>query len=177
MLISSFSNFFDFEIVRFFQESLSYGTLLSSTDPQHYIFYWPTGCLFGTLPFSVGPVAVPMVSTIYGTLPSSIGSLALSMVHTLITSTSPLAISMVHYYILLANWLSIVHYHLLLAQWLSLWYNTIFTGPLAISTVLYYLLLAHWPCLWYTTIFYWFNDPPYGTLLSSTGPLAISMVH
>ena len=87
------------------------------------IFYWPTGSIYGTLPSSPSPVA-----------PSHV---------TLPFSTGPLAVSMVHYYLLLANWL-------------SLWYTTIIywptgylygiqlssTGPLTLSRVLYYLLLA-----------------------------------
>ena len=126
------------------------------------IFYWPTGSLYGTLPTFPSPVA-PCAT--YVTLPFS---------------TGPLAVSMVHYCLLL----------LLLANWLSLWYTTIFywpngylygtqlssTGPLALSGVLYYLLLAismvhyyllvsHWLYLWYTTIFYWSTGFIYDTQL------------
>ena len=97
-----------------------------------------------------------------------------------------------------------VHYLFLLAHWLPLWYTLIFywptgpsyythlssTGPLAlpiihiylllahwpphVSAVHYYLLLAHWLSLWYTTIFYWPTGPPYVTLQSSPGPVALS---
>ena len=97
------------------------------------IFYWPTGTPYGTLLSFPGQVAHS-----YGTLSFSSSSLAVSVVH-------------------------------------------------------YYLLLAHCLFLWYTLIFYWPIGPPYctqqfstgqlapiylcGTLLSSTGPLAISMVH
>ena len=57
-----------------------------------------------------------------------------------------------------------IHFHLLLAHWTSLWYTQ-------------YLLLAHWLSLVYTTIYYWPIGCLYGTLLSSTGPLVLSMVH
>ena len=36
---------------------------------------------------------------------------------------------------------------------------------------------SHWISLWYTIISYWHTSNPYVTLLSSTGPLDISMVH
>ena len=95
-----------------------------------------------------------------------------------------------------------VHCPLLLTHWLSLWYTTLSywptgyqfgillssTDPLDISMVHYLLLLAHWISLLYTSIFYWptgylFGTIPspignhYGTLLPSSGPLEISMVH
>ena len=124
------------------------------------IFYWPTGTPYVRLLSSPGPVAQS-----YGTLPFS---------------TGPLAVSVVHYYILLAHWL-------------SLWYTLIFlwptgpsyctqlssTSPLPphVSVVHYYLLLTHWLSLWYITIFFLPTGYLYGTLLPSTGPLAISMVH
>ena len=79
-----------------------------------------------------------------------------------------------------------VHYYLLLAHWISLWYTTAPIGPLAILMVHYTFLLTHWLSLWYTTIFYWslwyttLSCWPtrylYCTLLSSTGPLDISLV-
>ena len=109
---------------------------------------------------SPGPVAQS-----YGTLPFS---------------TGPLAVSVIHYY-------------LLLAHWLSLWYTLIFlwpTGPSFctqlsptyplpphVSVVHYYLLLAHWLSLCYITIFFLPTGYLYDTLLPSTGPLSISMVH
>ena len=94
-----------------------------------------------------------------------------------------------------------VHYYLILAQWLSLWYTTLSywptrylyctllssTCPLDISLVQYplllaiimvhsYLLLAHWKSQWYTPLFNR-HTGYFITLLSSTGPLYISMVH
>ena len=107
---------------------------------------------------------------------------------TLLSSTGPLVISIVHYYLLLSH------------HWLSLWYTTIFywsigfiyDTPLYILTH-YYFLLAHWSSLCYSTIFYWQACSLYGTLPSSpspvapcvtyvtlpfsTGPLAVPMVH
>ena len=59
---------------------------------------------------------------------------------------------------------SMIHYYLLVAHWLSLWYTTI-------------LLLAHWLSLWCTTIFYWPTGPLYANLPSSIGQRALSMVH
>ena len=64
--------------------------------------------------------------------------------------------------------ISKVHYYLLLAHLPSLWFIAIFywpskppygmllssTGPLALPIVHYYLLLANWLSLWYTTFFY-----------------------
>ena len=152
------------------------------------LFYWPTGYLYDTLPSSIDPLTDPMVhyyflltnwlslrytiifyrpnGPLYGTHQSSIGR--------------PLALPMERYYLLLA--------HLPIPM-----DTTISTGPLAVSVEYYYLLLAHWLSLRYTIIFYWPTGPPYctqlsytdpltpmrlcGTLLSSTGPLAISLVH
>ena len=127
------------------------------------------------------------------------------MVH-LVSSIGILAITMVHNHHLLAHWLSlwyttvfywpngplcgrhpssidplalpVVHYHLLLAHWPSLCEATIFSWP--ICPVLWYttfVLLAHWLSLWYTTISYLPIGCLYGTLLSSTGPLALHIVH
>ena len=89
------------------------------------------------------------------------------------------------------------------ANWLSIWYTTLSykptgylydsqkssTGPLDISMVHYYLLLAHWiyqgtlpspfgPLISqrYTTPSNWPTGYHYGTPLSSSGPLGISMV-
>ena len=70
-----------------------------------------------------------------------------------------------------------VHYYLLLAHWISLWYTTSPIDPLAILMVHFTLLLAHWLSLWYTTIFYWHNGYLFGTLPSPTGPRDISIVH
>ena len=109
------------------------------------IFYWPTGSLCGILPSSPSPVAPSYVTQPY--------------------FTGPLAVSMVHYFLLLANYL-------------PLWYTAIFYCPtgylygtqlsstgqlalprvlnyllLAISMVHYYILLSHWLSLWYTTIY------------------------
>ena len=119
------------------------------------------------------------------------------------SSTGPLDISMVHYYLLLAHWIyqgtlpspfgplisqryttpsywpTGYHYGSLLSS----------TSPLDISMVHYYLLLAHWiyqgtlpspfgPLISqrYTTPSYWPTGYHYGTPLSSSGPLGISMV-
>ena len=123
------------------------------------IFYRPTCSPYVRLLSSPGPVAQS-----YGTLPFS---------------TGPLAVSVVHYY-------------LLLAHWLYLWSFLSSSGPLAlhivhnylllahcphISVVHNYLLLAHWLSPWYITIFYLPTVYLYDTLLPSTVPLAISMVH
>ena len=127
---------------------------------------------------------------LYGTLPSHFG---------------PLAIYMVHNYLLLANWISLwyttlsywllditrIHYHLLLTLWISIWYTTLSycstgylygtllssTGPLNISMVHYPLLLAHWLSLWYTPIFYRPTGYLCGTLPSLISPLIIPMIH
>ena len=134
------------------------------------IFYWPTGPPFVILPSSIahwhtGPP--------YGTLLSSTGTLTIPMVH-LVSSTGTLAITM-------------VHYHLLLSHWLSLCNTTFFywptgplcdthpssIGPLALPVVHYHLLLAHWAYLWSATIFSWPSGPSYGTLPFSNGPLAV----
>ena len=102
------------------------------------IFYWPTGSLYGTLPSSNSPVAPSCV-----TLPFS---------------TGPLAVSMIHYYLLLANWL-------------SLWYTTIFswptgylygtqlssTGRLTLPRVLYNLLQAFLMVHYHLLLVHWLN--------------------
>ena len=121
------------------------------------IFYWHTVYQYGTQPSpyvtllsSPGPVAQS-----YGTLPFS---------------TDPLAVSVVHYYLLLSPTctlaVSMVHFYLLLAHWPFLLYTPIFYWPTG-------------PCmsLWYTTIFYWSTGYLFGTLPSSSCPLAISMIH
>ena len=107
---------------------------------------------------------------------------------------------MVLYYLLLAPCLSLWNYSTF--YWPTDYpYCTQLssTGPLPITMVLYYLLLAPCLSLWYSTIFYWLpsypwgilsssvslpipmllyylpNDHayPYGSLLSSTGPMPI----
>ena len=77
-------------------------------------FYWPTGCLCGTLLSPTCPMAVSMVHSYlllaHWPFPqiSSTGPLAPTcLCGTLLSSTSPLAISMVHYRLLLAHWLSL----------------------------------------------------------------------
>ena len=112
-----------------------HGTLLSSPDPfahsyGHYNFYWATGCLCGKLLSPTGPLAVFMVhyhlllahwpSLLYTTIlywptePNA--SLRYTAIFywptgylygTLPSSSCALAISMVHYYHLLAHWLSL----------------------------------------------------------------------
>ena len=91
---------------------------------------------------------------------------------------STLAISMVHYHLFLPIGclcgallssisplaLSLLLYHLLLSNWLSLWYTTIFAWPSG-------------PFLCNTTILYWPTCCFYGTLLSYAGQLAVSSVH
>ena len=110
---------------------------------------------------------------------------------TLLSSTGPLDIPIVHNPLLTAQWLSL--WYTILPYWTSVYpYGTLLSSidPLDISMVHSYLLLAHWLSIWYTTIFYWPTGylygtlPPlfshwrlYGTLLSSTDPLAIPMVH
>ena len=71
--------------------------------------------------------------------------------------------------------ISMVHYYLLLAHWISLLYTTSPIGSLAFLMVHYTILLANLLSIWYTTIFYWPNGYPYGTLSSPTGPLDISI--
>ena len=162
------------------------------------IFYWPTGYLLGTLRYPIGPLAISMVhyyillvhwislgyTTLpfwstgypYGTQSSLIGTLAISKVHyylqwptgylyrTLPSPIGPLVIPMIHYY-------------LLLAHWISLWYTTLSYWSTGYLFGSFYLLLAHWIYLWYTTLSYWPTGYLYGTLLSSTGPMAICIVH
>ena len=125
---------------------------------------------------------------------------------TLASFSGQLVLLFVHCHLLLAHWPSIwFSQYLLKAHWLSLWYTTIYFwpigcpcgailssfGPLALSMLLYYDLLTNWLSLWYATIFYWPSGPflcntiifywPtccfYGTLPSSTGQLAVSLVH
>ena len=92
---------------------------------------------------------------------------------TLLSSTGPLDISM-------------VHHPLILAHRLSLWHTPIFywpigylcgTLPLIIPMIHCYTSTGHWISLWYTVISYWLTGYPYVTLLFSTCPLDISMVH
>ena len=123
-------------------------------------FYWPTGYLYGTL-LSTGPMVI------YGTLLSSSG---------------PMDIPMVHYALLLANWLSLCYTAIF--YWPTGYlYGTLPSnvGPLAISLAIcmvpYYLRLAHWLSVWYTTLSYWSTGYLYGTIPSSTGLHAIHMVH
>ena len=75
----------------------------------HCYLLLTTGYLYGTLPFPIGPLTIPMLHCylllatgyLYGILPSPFGQLAISM----------------------------VHYVFLLVHWLSLWYTTIFYWP------------------------------------------------
>ena len=147
------------------------------------IFFWPSGPPYDTLPFSTCPLAIPMVLPVY--------------------STGTLAISMVHYHLLLAHWLSLwctnifywptgclyasppssigqlalsmIHYHIrpVAPSYVTLHFST---GSLVVSMVHYYLLLTNWLSLWYTTIFFWSTGYLYGTQLASTGPLALTRV-
>ena len=135
----------------------------------HYLSYWPTDYPYDTLLSSTGPLKISMAQYL---------------------SFGPLAIPLLHCY-------------LLLDHWLFLWYTAIFywptgyfygtlpfyywstgypyvtllssTGPL--DMVHYPLLLAHWLSLWFTFLSYWPTGDLYDTLLSSTGPMAISIVH
>ena len=98
---------------------------------------------------------------------------------TLLSSSDPLALSIVHNYLLLA--------HFPTAPNMSLWYTTIFywpidylygtlpysSFPLAICMIHYYLLLAHWLSLWYTTICFWPIGCLCDALLSSIGQLVM----
>ena len=159
-----------------------YPLLLTHWISQWYttIFYWPrpTGYSFVTLSSPIRPLLSLWYTTIfywptaypYGTRPS------------------PPDISMVHYYLLLAHWISLlyttspicslaflmVHYTILLANLLSIWYTTIFhwptwylsgilpsqIDPLAILNVHSCPLLAHWISLWYTPLSYCTNGYP-----------------
>ena len=105
----------------------------------------------------------------------------------------PLAIPMLHCYLLLALWIFLWYTpFFLLAHWLSLFYTAIFCwptgylygtlpfpiGPLAISMVHVTFLFGHWlSSLWYTSIFYCPTSYPYGTLPSPISQLAIPMIH
>ena len=95
------------------------------------IFYWPTGPLYANLQSSIGPLASPgPVAPSYVTLPFSTGPLVVSMVHYIFywptgclygtlssstgylcgakpSSTGPLILPRVLYYLLLAHWLSL----------------------------------------------------------------------
>ena len=107
----------------------------------------------------------------------------------LLSSSGPLDISRVHYYLLLAQCISLLY--TALSYWPTGYlYGTLLcsTSPLNISMVHYYLLLdiskvhyplllAQWISLWYTTLSHWPTDYPYGTLLASTDSLYISLVH
>ena len=111
---------------------------------------------------------------------------------TLLSSTDSLPVTVVLHYLLLGPCLYLytygillpstdplpipkVLYYLPLAHCLSLWYSSTFCWALPVHMVLYYLLLA--PCLflWYSTIFYWLTSNTYATLLSSTGPLPLTI--
>ena len=83
---------------------------------------------------------------------------------TLLSSTDPLDISMVHYPLLLVT---------------GSLYGTLLssTGPLNISLVCYPLLFVQWLYLWYTPIFYGPTGYPCGTLSSLISPLIIPMIH
>ena len=98
-------------------------------------FYWTNGYLYGTLPFSIGALAISMLNNyLLLALWISLGYTTLSFCHTghlygtLLSSTDPLYISLPSP-----------------------------IGPLAICMVHYYLLLAHWISLGYTTLSYWFK--------------------
>ena len=105
---------------------------------------------------------------------------------------------MVHCTLLLVHWLSL--WYTTIFYWpKSYLFGTLPspTGPLVISiytTIFYwpagyhfgtldignahsYLLLTHWISLWYITLSLWPTGYSYVILLSSTGPLDISMVH
>ena len=111
------------------------------------VFYWPTGYLWGTLPSPIGLMAFRYTTIFnwptgypFGTLPSPIGPLAIPIVHTYLLLTTgylfgtlpfpigPLTILMLHCYLLLAH-LIFLRYttFLLLAYWLSPCYTAIFS--------------------------------------------------
>ena len=134
------------------------------------ILYLPNDNLYGTLLSSTGPLYP------YDTLPSPIGPLSISMLQYNLLEAHSLS----QWYTILPYWPSGYPYGTLLAS----------TCPMDISMVHYTLLLSHWLYLWYTTIFHWSTGYPryttifywptgylFGTLQSSTGPLAILTVH
>ena len=165
-----------YTLVFYWPTGYLYGTLLCPIVPMlslwyTSIFYWPTGYLYGTLP----PLLAHLI--FYGTLHSPIGPLAIPMVHyylllaksylffcTLPSPTGPLDISI---YTTIFYWLAGYLFGTLPSQ----------TGPLDICNVHSYILLAHCISLWYIPLSYWLTGYPYGTPLSSTGPFDISMVH
>ena len=161
------------------------------------ITYWPT-CypydtqLSFTCPLEIFMAHYPLQPTgnLYGTLPSPI---------------SPLAIPMIHVYLLLAQWISLwyttfsywptgypyvtlpsstglldssrVHYF---SYWPSGYpYVTLLSsiGTLEFSMVHHPLLLAYRLSLWYTILSYWPTGYFYGTLSFPIGQLAIPMLH
>ena len=132
------------------------------------ISFWPTGCLYGTLPSPTGPLDITLVyyylllthwiSLWYTTLscwPTGY------LYCTLLSSTGPLDISLVQYPLLLA--IIMLHSYLLLAHWKSQWYIP--------------LQSTHWLSLMYTLIFYWPTGYLSGTLPTPIDPMAISMVY
>ena len=70
-----------------------------------------------------------------------------------------------------------VHFYLLLAHWLSLWYTILSYWPTNYPCGTQSSLLAHWLSLWYKPIFYSPSGYLYGSLPSPIGPLTIYMEH
>ena len=96
----------------------------------------------------------------------------------LLSSTGPLNISMVHYPVLLAHWLSL-SYTPIFYRPTGYLCGTLrsLISPIIIPLIALLFSTGHLIALWYTIIFYWPTGNPYVTLLSSTGTLDISMVH
>ena len=109
----------------------------------------------------------------YGTLPTTFYWPPDYPHCTQLSSTGPLPVSMVLYYLLLAPCLSL--WYSTISPFLSMWYS-IFYCPSANTYVT--LLSSKCSCLSlrYSTIFYGPIAYTNGTLLSSTGPLLIPMI-
>ena len=146
-----------------------------------HFYYWTTGYLYGKIPSAIGPLAIPMLH-LYLPLTNWISLWYTTLSYwptgylnwTLLSSTGPLAIPLLHYPLLLDHAFPMVHYYLLLAYCLSVWYTTLSTG------YLYGTLLSSTGPLNISIVHYlsyWPTSYPYGTLHYPISPLAIPMVH
>ena len=129
----------------------------------------------------------------YGTLLPSTVPLPISLVlyYLLLTPCLSLWYSITFYLAPAYTSKRMVSYYLLLTHYLYLRYSTTFHWPMAYPCgtllpsagpclSLWYYTIFYWlpvySFVWCSTIFYWLTSNTYATLLSSTGPLPITIV-
>ena len=165
------------------------------------IFYQLLVYPYDTILSSTGPLPIPMLlyyllltpCLSYGTLLPSTVPLPISLVlyYLLLTPCLFLWYTIIFYFVPAYTCIPMVSYYLLLTHFLYLRYSITFHWPTAYPSgtllpsagpclSLWYYTIFYWlpvySYVWYSTIFYWLSSNTYATLLSSTGPLPITIV-